>query len=70
MSKEYRLLESSHIGQIEFLINDLASKGWSTNGGLSTQEIMGTVYYTQVMVREKQDINEGNPDNGKQLLHG
>ena len=70
MSKEYKLLESSRIEQVEFLINDLASKGWITNGDLNTQEIMGTVYYTQVMVREKKDINEDNSDTSKQLLHG
>lgn len=70
MNKEYKLLESSRIEQVEFLINDLASKGWITNGDLNTQEIMGTVYYTQVMVREKKDINEDNSDTSKQLLHG
>ena len=70
MNKEYKLVESSRIGQIEFLINELASQGWTCNGDLNTQEIMGTVYYTQVMVREKKDIREDNSDNGKQLLHG
>ena len=70
MSKEYKLVESSRIEQIEFLINELASQGWTSNGDLNIQEIMGTVYYTQVMVREKTGFNEDNSDNGKQLLHG
>lgn len=70
MNKEYKLVESSRIEQIEFLINELASQGWICNGDLNTQEVMGTVYYTQVMVREKTNFNEGSSDNGKQLLHG
>jgi hypothetical protein len=69
MRKEYKLVESSNINKVEEQINKLASQGWQPNGGLSTQALMGTIYYTQVMVREKRDINE-SPDNGKQLLHG
>ena len=70
MNKEYKLLQSKSIGDIEYQINEYASKGWEVNGGLSSQQVMGDIIYTQVMVREKRDINEGNPDNGKQLLHG
>jgi hypothetical protein len=70
MNKEYKLLQSSNVGDIEYQINELASRGWEINGNLDTQVINGQVVYTQVMVREKADINEGNPDNGKQLLHG
>jgi hypothetical protein len=69
MNKEYKLVESRNIDEVEFQINELASQGWQPNGGLNTQALMGTIYYTQVMVREKRDINE-SPDNGKQLLHG
>ena len=70
MNKEYKLLQSRNIGDIEYQINEYASKGWEVNGNLDTQSILGITQYTQVMVREKKDINEGNPDNGKQLLHG
>lgn len=70
MNKEYKLVESSNINKVEEQINKLASQGWLPNGGLNTQALMGTIYYTQVMVREKTNFNEGNSDNGKQLLHG
>jgi len=70
MSKEYKLAQSGNLDSIEFQINELASQGWEPNGNLDTQQINGKIFYTQVMVREKRDINEGNPDNGKQLLHG
>jgi hypothetical protein len=70
MNKEYKLLQAFNIGDIEYQINEYASKGWEINGSLSTQVINGKPVYTQVMVREKRDINESNPDNGKQLLHG
>ena len=70
MNKEYKLLQSKSIGDIEYQINEYASKGWEINGNLSSQQVMGIIQYTQVMVREKRDINESNPDNGKQLLHG
>ena len=70
MNKEYKLLQSKNIGDIEYQINEYASKGWEVNGSLSSQQVMGSIQYTQVMVRERKDINEGNPDNGKQLLHG
>jgi hypothetical protein len=69
MNKEYKLVESRNIDEVEFQINELASQGWQPNGGLNTQALMGTIYYTQVMVREKSGINE-NSGNGKQLLHG
>ena len=69
MNKEYKLVESSNIDKVEKQINELASQGWQPNGGLTTQAFMGTIYYTQVMVREKGDINE-NSGNNKQLLHG
>jgi hypothetical protein len=70
MNKEYKLVESSRIETIETKINELASQGWELNGDLNTQEIMGAIHYTQVMVRAKTNFNEGNSDNGKQLLHG
>jgi len=70
MNKEYKLLQAFNIGDIEYQINEYASRGWEINGNLSSQQVMGIIQYTQVMVREKQDINESNPDNGKQLLHG
>lgn len=70
MSKEYKLAQSGNIDSIEFQINELASQGWEPNGSLDTQQINGKIFYTQVMVREKASINESNPDNGKQLLHG
>jgi hypothetical protein len=69
MNKEYKLVESSNIDKVEKQINELASQGWQPNGDLNTQALMGTIYYTQVMVREKGDINE-NSGNNKQLLHG
>ena len=69
MNKEYKLVESSNINKVEEQINKLASQGWLPNGDLNTQALMGTIYYTHVMVREKSDINE-NSGNGKQLLHG
>jgi hypothetical protein len=70
MNKEYKLVESSRIETIETKINELASQGWELNGDLNTQEIMGAIHYTQVMVREKKDINEDNSDTSKRLLHG
>jgi hypothetical protein len=70
MSKEYKLAQSGNLDSIEFQINELASQGWEPNGNLDTQVINGKPIYTQVMVREKSNFNEGNSDNGKQLLHG
>jgi len=69
MNKEYKLLQSRQMETLEEEINRMASQGWQLNGDLSTAALNGQVYYTQVMVREKKDINE-NSDNGKQLLHG
>ena len=69
MNKEYKLLQSSRLGTIEDQINEHVNQGWELNGSISTAATSGTVYYTQVMVREKKDINEVS-DNGKQLLHG
>jgi hypothetical protein len=69
MNKEYKLIQAVNIDDIEVQINEYASQGWNPNGSLSTQVINGKPVYTQVMVREKRDINE-SPDNGKQLLHG
>ena len=69
MNKGYKLLQAFSIGDIEHQINEYASKGWEINGNLSSQQVMGIIQYTQVMVREKRDINE-SPDNSKQLLHG
>ena len=70
MSKEYKLLQSSRLSTIEDQINEHVSQGWEVNGSISTAATSGTVYYTQVMVREKTGFNESNSDNGKQLLHG
>ena len=70
MSKEYKVLERVSIPTLESQINELASRGWELSGNMSTVALNGSIYYTQVMVREKRDINESNPDNGKQLLHG
>jgi hypothetical protein len=67
--KEYLLLEARGIQGLEDQINSKVAEGWSPNGNLSVQEVLGHARYTQVMVREKRDINE-SPDNGKQLLHG
>jgi hypothetical protein len=69
MNKEYKLAQSSNVESLESQINQLANQGWEPNGSLDTQQVNGKIFYTQVMVREKQDINE-SPDNGKQLLHG
>jgi hypothetical protein len=69
MNKEYKLIQAVNIDDIEVQINEYANQGWNPNGSLSTQVINGKPVYTQVMVREKRDINE-SPDNGKQLLHG
>ena len=68
--KEYKLAQSGNIESLESQINELASQGWEVNGNLDTQQINGKVFYTQVMSREKSSFNEGNLDNGKQLLHG
>ena len=70
MSKEYKLVEAGNIQTLEEQINQRVSQGWTPHGELSVQQVLNCVRYTQVMVREKADINEGNPDNGKQLLHG
>ena len=67
--KEYLLLEARGIQGLEDQINSKVAEGWSPNGNLSVQEVLGHARYTQVMVRDKRDINE-SPDNGKQLLHG
>jgi len=67
--KEYLLLEARGIQSLEDQINSKVAEGWSPNGDLSVQEILGHARYTQVMVREKGGINE-NSGNGKQLLHG
>ena len=69
MNKEYKLLQSSNLDDIESQINEYASMGWELNSGINTQVINGRPVYTQMLVREKRDINEG-PVNGKQLLHG
>ena len=69
MSKEYRVLERVSIPTLEGQINELASQGWELNGNMSTVALNGSIYYTQVMVREKKDIKEVS-DSGKQLLHG
>ena len=69
MNKEYKLLQAVNVDEIEVQINEYASRGWGLGGSLSTQVINGKPVYTQIMVREKTDINE-SPNNGKQLLHG
>ncbi len=68
MSKEYKLVEAGNIGVLEDLINEKVNQGWTPHGELSVQQVLNSARYTQVMVREKKDINE-SPDNGKQLLH-
>lgn len=70
MNKEYRILQTRNVEDMELQINAYASKGWSLEGDLKVLSINGQQCYNQTMVREKGDINEGNPDNGKQLLHG
>jgi len=70
MSKEYRILQTKNIEEIELQINAYASKGWSLEGDLKVFIIRGQQCYNQTMVREKTDIKEDNSDNGKQLLHG
>ncbi len=69
MSKEYKLVEAGNIGVLENLINEKVNQGWTPHGELSVQQVLNSARYTQVMVREKKDINEVS-DNGKQLLHG
>jgi hypothetical protein len=69
MSKEYKLLEAGNLGYMESQINEKVSQGWMLHGELNVQQVLNSVRYTQVMVRDRQDINE-SPDNGKQLLHG
>ena len=70
MNKEYKLLQSSNLDDIESQINEYAGQGWwELNGSMNTQVINGKPVYTQMLVREKNDINE-SPNNGKQLLHG
>lgn len=70
MSKEYKLVEAGNIQVLEEQINNRVSQGWTPHGELSVQEILNCIRYTQVMVREKKDINEDNSDTSKQLLHG
>lgn len=70
MNKEYKLLQASHVEEMEKQINFFSDSGWTPQGSIAIQEIMGSATYTQVMVREKKGFNEGNSDNGKQLLHG
>jgi hypothetical protein len=69
MNKEYRILQTRNVEEMELQINAYASKGWSLEGDLKVLSINGQQCYNQTMVREKRDINE-SPDNGKQLLHG
>lgn len=68
MNKEYRILQTRNVEDMELQINAYASKGWSLEGDLKVLSINGQQCYNQTMVREK--INEGNSDNSKQLLHG
>ena len=70
MSKEYKLVEAGNIGVLEDLINEKVNQGWTPHGELSVQQVLNSARYTQVMVREKKDINEDNSDTSKQLLHG
>lgn len=70
MNKEYKLLQASGLDEIELMLNEYASQGWEPNGSLNSQVVNGKPLYTQTMVREKRSFNEGNSDNGKQLLHG
>jgi len=70
MSKEYKLVEAGNIETLEMLINEKVGQGWMPHGNLSVQQVLNCARYTQVMVREKTDFNEGNSDNSKQLLHG
>ena len=69
MNKEYKLVEAGNPDTFEMLINERVSQGWVPYGDVSVQQVLNAVRYTQMMVRERQDINE-SPDNGKQLLHG
>ena len=69
MNKEYKLIEAGNVETLEMLINERVNQGWTPHGELSVQQVMNCARYTQVMVREKGDINE-SPNNGKQLLHG
>ena len=68
--KEYKLLQSRDIKEIESQINELASQGWELNGEINTSVFNGQVAFNQAMVREKSNFNEGSSDSGKQLLHG
>ena len=70
MSKEYRILQTRNVEEMELQINAYASKGWSLEGDLKVFSINYQQCYNQTMVREKKDINEDNSDNSKQLLHG
>ena len=70
MNKEYKLLQASDLSEIEAMLNEYASRGWESMGGVSIQQVNRGYLYTQTMVRERKDINEDNSDNGKQLLHG
>lgn len=70
MNKEYKLLTAQGVAEMEKQINFFSESGWTPQGGLSIQEVMGSAVYTQTMVREKKGFNESNSDNNKQLLHG
>ena len=70
MNKEYKLLQASGLDEIELMLNEYASQGWESMGGVSIQQVNRGYLYTQTMVREKKGFNEGNSDNNKQLLHG
>jgi hypothetical protein len=70
MIKEYKLIEAGNVDTLEDLINERVNQGWTPSGNLSVQQVLNCVRYTQVMVREKKDINEDNSDTSKQLLHG
>ena len=69
MNKEYKLVEAGNADTFEMLINEKVNQGWMPHGDVSVQQVLNSVRYTQMMVREKTDINE-SPNNGKQLLHG
>lgn len=70
MNKEYRILQTRNVEDMELQINEYASKGWNLEGDLKVLSINGQQCYNQTMVREKRGFNESNSDNNKQLLHG
>lgn len=70
MNKEYKLVEAGNPDTFEMLVNERVNQGWTPYGDVSVQQVLNSVRYTQMMVREKRSFNEGNSDNGKQLLHG